>query len=145
MKQRQTHRHREQTRGGQAGGDGGGRGWEVGISRCKLIYTGRINRAFLYSTGDYIQYPVINHIGNGYEKGWIYVPESLCCRPETNPTVSISCFEIHVFQSQMFKSHHIFKHRSPLLTLSVLFQTPKQDSGFLPPISGVLPLDFSPH
>ena len=34
---------------------------EVGISRCKLVYIGWINEKVLsYSTGNYIQYPVIN-------------------------------------------------------------------------------------
>ena len=39
---------------------GGGKDWECGISRCKLLYIGWINnKVLLYSTGDYIQYPVI--------------------------------------------------------------------------------------
>ena len=41
--------------------------WEFGISRCKLSYIEWINnKVLLYSTGNYIQYPVINH--NGKEK-----------------------------------------------------------------------------
>ena len=41
--------------------------WEFGISRCKLLYIEWINnKVLLYSTGNYIQYPVINH--NGKEK-----------------------------------------------------------------------------
>ena len=48
-------------------GGGGGKGWEFGISRFKLLYIGWINNKVLpYSTGNYIQYPVINH--NGKEK-----------------------------------------------------------------------------
>jgi len=40
----------------------GGKDWEFGMSRCKLLYTGQIkNKALLYSTGNYCQYPVINH------------------------------------------------------------------------------------
>ena len=40
MKQKQTHRHREQTCDCQEGGQvGGGMDQEVGISRCKLSYT----------------------------------------------------------------------------------------------------------
>ena len=63
MKQKQTHRHREQTCGCQEGG----MDWEFGTSRCKLLYTGWINnKVLLYSTGNYIQYLVINH--NGKEK-----------------------------------------------------------------------------
>ena len=34
-KQKQTHRHREQTCGGQEGRVWGGMGWELGIGRCK--------------------------------------------------------------------------------------------------------------
>ena len=47
----------------------GGMEWEVGISRCKLLYIGWINnKVLLYSTGNYIQYSVINHNGKEYEK-----------------------------------------------------------------------------
>ena len=54
--------------------DGGGKDWEFGISRCKLLYIGWINSKVLpYSTGNYIQYPVINHNGKEYEKEYVYV------------------------------------------------------------------------
>ena len=67
MKQKQPHRHREQIAKG--GGKGGEKDWEFGISRCKLVYLGWINnKVLLYSTGSYIQYPVINHNGKEYEK-----------------------------------------------------------------------------
>ena len=70
MKQKQTHRHREQTVVAKGEERWGGKGWELGISRCKLVYTGWINnKVLLYSTGDYIQYPVINQ----NEKEYIYV------------------------------------------------------------------------
>ena len=40
----------------------GGVDWEFGISTCKLLYTEWINtKVLLYSTENYIQYPVINH------------------------------------------------------------------------------------
>ena len=71
MKQKQTHRHRAQTCACQVagGGAGGGMDWEFGISRCKVLYIEWINnRVLLYSTGNYIQYPVTNHNGNKYEK-----------------------------------------------------------------------------
>ena len=72
MKQKQTHRHREQTAVAKGEGSGGGMDWEFGISRCKLLYTGWINnKVLLYSTGNYIQYPVINH--NGTEKNKLKV------------------------------------------------------------------------
>ena len=61
-KQKPTHRYRKQTCGCQ-GEDGGGIDWEFGISRCKLLYIGWINnKVLLYSTGNYIQYPVVNHM-----------------------------------------------------------------------------------
>ena len=69
-KQKQTHRHREQTCGWQGGGGWGGMDWEFGVSRYKLLYIEWINNKVpLYSTGDYIQYPVINQ----NEKEYIYV------------------------------------------------------------------------
>ena len=70
MKQKQTQRHREETCGCQGGGEMGGRiDWEFGISRCKLLYIEWINnKVLLYGTGNYIQYPVINHSGKHYEK-----------------------------------------------------------------------------
>ena len=47
--------------------------WEFGINRGKPLYIRRINnKVLLYSTGDYIQYPVINHNGKEYEKEYIY-------------------------------------------------------------------------
>ena len=55
-------------------GDRGGVDWEFGISRCKLLHVGWINSMIrLYSTGNYIQYPMINHNGKEYEKEYIYV------------------------------------------------------------------------
>ena len=48
--------------------------WEFGIGRWKLVYIEWINnKVLLYSTGNYIQYPVINHNGKEYEKECIYV------------------------------------------------------------------------
>ena len=45
--------------------------WEFGISRCKLVYIEWINnKVLLYSTGNYIQYPLINH--NGKECIYMY-------------------------------------------------------------------------
>ena len=36
--------------------------WEFGVSRCKLLHLEWINNKILiYSTGNYIQYPGINH------------------------------------------------------------------------------------
>ena len=41
--------------------------WEAGVSRCKLLYIEWINnKVLLYSTGNYIQCPMINHNGKEY-------------------------------------------------------------------------------
>jgi len=54
---------------GQGSGFGREENWECGISKCKLLYIGWINhKDLLYSTGNHIQYPVINHHGEEYEK-----------------------------------------------------------------------------
>ena len=48
--------------------------WEFGVRKCKLLHIGWINnKVTLHSTGNYIQYPVINHSGKEYEKEHIYV------------------------------------------------------------------------
>ena len=66
---KQTYEHREQTWLPRGSGCGGGKDWDVGISRCKLLYTGWINNKVpLYCTGNYIQYPRINHNAKEYEK-----------------------------------------------------------------------------
>ena len=79
MKQKQTHRHRETDWLPRGRGGGGGMVWEFGISRCKLLYIGWINnKVLLYSTGNYIQYPVINHNGKEYEKDCIYICVCVC-------------------------------------------------------------------
>ena len=53
---------------------GGRKDWEFGISRYKLFYIEWINNeVLLYSTGNYIQYPVVNHHGKEHEKECIYV------------------------------------------------------------------------
>ena len=68
MKQKQTYGHREQTCGCQRGGvwGGFGEGWSgrLGSADVSFLYIEWINnKVLLYSTGNYIQYPVINHNG----------------------------------------------------------------------------------
>ena len=46
-KQKQTHRHREQTCGCQVGLKGEGEDWEFGVNGCKLLYVGWINNTVL--------------------------------------------------------------------------------------------------
>ena len=63
--------------------------WKFGISRCKLFYIGWINNKVLTCTGNYCQYPVVNHNGKENEKEYIHIyiiykTESLCCTAEIN-------------------------------------------------------------
>ena len=65
------------------------KGWGVGkgrngneISRGKLLYIEWINsKVLLDSTGNYTQYPMIDH----HEK--VYITESLCCTAEIFTTL----------------------------------------------------------
>ena len=67
-KQRQTHRHRKRVVS-MGKGHGEGNDGEFWISRCKLLYIEWIkNKVLLYSTGNYIHYPVVNHNGKECEK-----------------------------------------------------------------------------
>ena len=53
--------------------------WEFRISRCKPLYIEWINsKVLLYSTGNCIQYPVINHNGKEHEK------ECVCIHTHTH-------------------------------------------------------------
>ena len=59
-----------------ANGEGLGEGmeWEVGVSRYKILYIEWINnKVLLYSTENYIQYPIINHSGEEYFKKNVYI------------------------------------------------------------------------
>ena len=50
-------------------GVGGRMEWDIGVSRCKLLYIGWINnKVLLYSTENYIQYATIKHNGKEYIK-----------------------------------------------------------------------------
>ena len=69
----------------------GGRDWEFGISKCKLVYIGWINKkVILNSMGNYIQYPVINCNGNNMKMNIsMYITESFCYLAEFNTTLQI--------------------------------------------------------
>jgi len=72
--------------------------WEFGVSRCKLLHLEWINNeVLLYSTGNYIQSPGIDHDGKSYLKNiYIYMYESLCCKAEIG-TLQIDYTLIKVF------------------------------------------------
>ena len=69
MKQKQTHRHREQTCGCQRGEGWGRDGLGVWDQQMQTI----ICRMDKQQCPNYIQYPVINHNGKEYEKECIYM------------------------------------------------------------------------
>ena len=53
---------------------GGGKDWEFGTSRCRLLYIGWVNnKVLLYNTGNNIQYPAVNHNEKEYVKEYIYI------------------------------------------------------------------------
>ena len=60
-KQKQIHRHREQTCGWQREGRGSGMDEEFGFSRCKLLHLR--NEVMLYNAGNYIQSLGIDYDG----------------------------------------------------------------------------------
>ena len=49
--------------------------WEFEVGKCKLLHLERINnKVLLYSTGNYIQSPGINHNGKEHQKRiYLYV------------------------------------------------------------------------
>ena len=71
----------------------GGMEWEV--SRCKPLYIGWIsNKVLLYSKGNYIQYPMINHNGKEYEeKEYKKNPQNIDVRVPFRPSESESLVE----------------------------------------------------
>ena len=80
---KQKQKQREPSGGCQGEGAGGGIVWEAGVGRSKLSYIEWINQVPLYSTENYIQYPMINHNGKEYKTQCtcvcVCITESLCC------------------------------------------------------------------
>ena len=73
MKHKQTHRENRLV-AAKGEGCGGGMNWEFGVSRCKLLHIEWMNnKVLLYSTGNYIQCPVINCNGKEHKKECIYI------------------------------------------------------------------------
>ena len=68
-------------------GGKGGKDWEFGTGRCKLVYAERIhNKDLPYSPGNSIQCSVRNHDGE-YEKEYTYTAKSLRYTAEINTTL----------------------------------------------------------
>ena len=63
--------------------------WKFEIIRCKLLCLEWINKkVWLYSSGNCIQYPMINHTEKEYEKG-MHITESLCSITEIGTALQI--------------------------------------------------------
>ena len=68
-----------------------GRGNKLGVWNQQIQTTiHEINNKdllYMYSTGDYIQYLIINYNRKESEKQYVCITESLCCTPATNTTL----------------------------------------------------------
>ena len=73
------------------------RGMESGveISRCRLLHTKWINKEVLsYRTRNYIQYPMISHNGNEYEKKVYICTNELCYSAQLKTTLQINYISV---------------------------------------------------
>ena len=70
--EKETHRKRMDLWSPREGRGGWGR-VEVGMSRYKLLHTGWINKALVYSSGNHIQEPVTNHSEKKQKRIYIYI------------------------------------------------------------------------
>ena len=86
----------------------GGMDWEFGIGRCELVYTGWINNFLLYSIGNYIQYPVINHNGKIWKRTYMHITESLGAIAEIDITLQINYTWIKFLKKKIKKCQMCF-------------------------------------
>ena len=73
----------------------GEKGWRgkvgsLGLADAKLHAEWINNKVLLYSTGNYIRYPVINHTGKGFEEECMCITESFCCTAVIYTTLKIN-------------------------------------------------------
>ena len=75
-----------------------GMDWEFGVGRYKLLYLEWIhNKGLPYSTGNYIQYPVVNDNGKEYKKRMsVCVRAESLCTAEIGITMQISYISIKI-------------------------------------------------
>ena len=95
-------RHKEQTCGCQGRGSKEGMAWESGITEWIN------NKAQLWSTENYIQYPVTNHNGREYVKEHICITESLCCIAEIKHNSVSQLYFNKIFEEVGMCLIHIF-------------------------------------
>ena len=83
--------------------------WEFGVSRCKLLHLEWINnKALLYTTGNYIQYPGINHNGKEYKNECIYVYNWVTLLYSTDCKSTIIQFFKKRVSAEMLHTYTIF-------------------------------------
>ena len=98
MKQKQSHRNREETCACQGEGLGGEMEWKVGFNRCKLLLIKWIdNKILLFSTENNIQYSMINQNGKEYKKECIYVYNLLCYIAIINQHCESNILQLKIF------------------------------------------------
>ena len=93
----------------------------------QTVYTEWINKKVsLYSTVNYLQYPVINHNGKEYEKELLFgrlqlfvTPWTAACQTSWSFTISQSLLKLVSIESVMPSNHLILCH--PLLLLPSVF------------------------
>ena len=76
----------------------------LGLADATFIYRMVINnKVLLHTTGNYVQYLMINHMEKNVEKNaCICITESLCCLVEMNTTLEIT----HTSIKQIFKKRN---------------------------------------
>ena len=80
-------------------GGGAGMDWEFGINRCKLLHIEWMNnKVLLYSTGNYIEYAIINHNEKEKKLG--------CFRLFLILEKGIYCFELLVLELLLLHPIH---------------------------------------
>ena len=112
----------------------GRKDWKFGISRCKLLYIGRINTGsyLFYSTGNCIQYAVIKHAGKEQDKECIYTYVQLghCCTAETKHNVGSQLYFSTFVKRCLMRQKPLFKLMSPKKLDELEWKSLHQTEGF---------------
>ena len=72
-----------------------------------IIYRTDKQRVLWYSTGNYIQYPLINHNGKEHEKDYICITQSLCRTAEFNHSIVNKLYFNNLKKKKMGESQHL--------------------------------------
>ena len=93
--------------------------WEFRISKFKLLYREQTkNKGLLYSTGNYIQYPVITHNKKNMKKnGCVYIYQ----RRQLHPTPVLLPGKSHRQRSLVGCSPWVAKSRTRLIDFTFTF------------------------